>query len=119
MDTNASTTPGRQPHSTATGAAQRPACDADPEGWALDRGGLSDWLRAIRTCVTGCPLIQQCWETRNRLYAESHPAGVIWAGIAYTDTGEPLLTQQSLVEYANWRHRRQATTAPSPAARAA
>ena len=88
---------------------QRPSCDTDPEGWTLDRGGLPDWLRAIRTCVTACPLIQQCWETRNRLYAESHPAGVIWAGTAYTETGEPLLTQQALVEYANWRRRRQAT----------
>jgi hypothetical protein len=118
MGTKASTTPERQPHSAPTGAAQRPACDTDPEGWALDRGGLPDWLRAIRTCVTGCPLIQQCWETRNRLYADSHPAGVIWAGTAYTETGEPLLTQQSLVEYANWRHRRQATPS-APAARAA
>jgi len=101
-----------------TRGVQRPSCDTDPEGWTLDRGGLPDWLRAIRTCVTACPLIQQCWETRNRLYAESHPAGVIWAGTAYTETGEPLLTQQALVEYANWRRRRQANPS-TPAARAA
>ncbi len=112
------TAPSPQPQSPPHRGAQRPACDADPEGWSLDRGGLPDWLRAIRTCVTGCPLIQQCWETRNRLYAESHPAGVIWAGTAYTETGEPLLTQQSLVEYANWRRRRQAIPT-APATRAA
>ena len=94
MSTNAFTTSQHQPQTTATRGAQRPSCDTDPEGWTLDRGGLPDWLRAIRTCVTACPLIQQCWETRNRLYAESHPAGVIWAGTAYTETGEPLLTQQ-------------------------
>jgi hypothetical protein len=105
------------PHRTAKREPQQP-CATDPEGWSLDRGGLSDWLRAIRTCVTDCPLIQQCWENRNRLYAKSHPAGVIWAGTAYTETGEPLLTQQSLVEYANWRRRQQATPS-APAARAA
>jgi hypothetical protein len=43
---------------------------------------------------------------------------VIWAGTAYTETGEPLLTQQALVEYANWRRRRQANQS-TPAARAA
>jgi hypothetical protein len=109
MGTDAFSTPQRQLQSATPRRAQRPSCDTDPEGWTLDRGGLPDWLRAIRTCVTACPLIQQCWETRNRLYAESHPAGVIWAGTAYTETGEPLLTQQALVEYANWRRRQQAT----------
>jgi hypothetical protein len=118
MSTNAFTSSQHQPQTNPPRGVQRPSCDTDPEGWTLDRGGLPDWLRAIRTCVTACPLIQQCWETRNRLYAESHPAGVIWAGTAYTETGEPLLTQQALVEYANWRRRRQANPS-TPAARAA
>jgi hypothetical protein len=118
MSTNAFTSSQDRPLTNPPSGVQGPSCDSDHEGWTLDQGGLPDWLRAIRTCVTAWPLIQLCWETRNRLYAESHPAGVIWAGTAYTETGEPLLTQQALVEYANWRRRQQA--APSaPAARAA
>jgi hypothetical protein len=112
MGTNAS---HPEPHPTAQRETKRPACVTDPEGWSLDRGGLPDWLRAIRTCVTDCPLIQQCWETRNRMYADAHPAGVIWAGTAYTETGEPLLTQQALVGYAH-RRRRNAVPATRAAA---
>lgn len=81
---------------------QLPACASNPEGWSVDQGGLPDWLRAIRICVTDCPLIQQCWEARNRQYPDhENPAGVIWAGVAYTETGQPLLTQAALVEYAH------------------
>jgi hypothetical protein len=84
-----------------------PACASNPEGWSVDQGGgLPDWLRAIRTCVTECPLIQQCWEARNRQYPDQeNPAGVIWAGVAYTETGQPLITQSALVEYSHRRDR--------------
>ena len=102
-----------RPNAPGTQPPLGPACKADPESWSLDHGGLPDWLRAIRICVTGCPLVQQCWEARNRLYPTEHPVGVIWAGTAYTDTGEPLLTQQALVEYAsegNCSRRRQRRT---------
>jgi len=92
-----------------------PACASNPEGWSLDQGGgLPDWLRAIRTCVTECPLIQQCWEARNRQYPDKeNPAGVIWAGVAYTETGQPLVTQFALVEYSRRgdRDRREHPTA--------
>jgi hypothetical protein len=99
-----------RPNAPRTQPPLGPACKADPESWSLDHGGLPDWLRAIRICVTGCPLVQQCWDARNRLYPTEHPVGVIWAGTAYTDTGEPLLTQQALVEYASeWQ-------LPAPAA---
>ena len=84
-----------------------PACASNPEGWSVDQGGgLPDWLRAIRTCVTDCPLLQQCWEARNRQYPDQeNPAGVIWAGVAYTETGQPLVTQSALVEYSHRRDR--------------
>jgi hypothetical protein len=100
MGTNLSHTSDLPPDANRAQPA-RPACESDPQGWYLDHGGLPDWLRAIRTCVTRCPLLQQCWEARNRQYPTEHPVGVIWAGTAYTDTGEPLITQRALVEYAS------------------
>lgn len=81
-------------------ADSRPACQSNPEGWDLDCGDLVDWLRSIRICVEECPLLQQCWQARNQLYPHRHPAGVIWAGVAYTDRGQPLDGQHALVEYA-------------------
>jgi len=89
-----------------------PPCASNPQAWDMDQGGLTDWLRSLRICTTECPLLTRCWEARNRQYADGRgPVGVIWAGTAYTETGQPLLTQSALVEYGsagNSRRRRQA-----------
>ena len=83
---------------TSTGRPRRP-CTQNPAGWDLDSGELEDWLSAIRACMA-CPVLRLCWERRNRLYSDEHPAGVIWAGTAYTGTGVPLTTGSALVAYA-------------------
>ena len=98
----------------------RPACELDPEGWYVDHGGLADWLRAIRSCIE-CPLLTACWEDRNRIYADVHPAGVIWAGTLYTDDGRPLATGEELVRHATQllRGSREDTAAEPAEAKAA
>lgn len=75
------------------------ACELDPAGWEVDHGELPDWMRAIRNCIE-CPLKMACWEKRNRLYPEEHPAGVIWAGILYTEDSVPIMAGDELVRYA-------------------
>lgn len=84
----------------------RPGCESDPDGWDMDRGELADWLRAIRTCTTECPLLRECIAARRELYRGENPAGVIWGGTAYTATGEPL-KPLGLVEYASAGNRRR------------
>jgi hypothetical protein len=105
ITTSPTTSSGRYLRPAAS-TQRRPACEADPQGWDLDHGGLTDWLRAIRTCTSECPLLQQCWEARNRQYPSASPAGVIWAGTAFTETGEPL-TPRTLVEYASAGNQRR------------
>ena len=75
------------------------ACELDPASWDVDHGELPDWMRAIRNCIE-CPLKLACWEKRNRLYPEDHPAGVIWAGTLYTEDSVPITAGDELVRYA-------------------
>ncbi len=89
--------------SSLSGRVSSPPCASNPQAWEMDHGGLVDWLRSLRVCLSECPLLAQCWAVRNRQYPAGHPAGVIWAGTAYTETGRPLLTQHALVEYGRRR----------------
>lgn len=65
-------------------------CDAPGGGisWDLDNGDLSSWSRALRTCQEVCPFKALCVQLREEMYPGSvRPAGVIWAGVAYSDAG--------------------------------
>jgi len=98
------------PRQTAPAAAS--PCASNPEGWDMDHGDLSDWLRALRACAQDCPLLRQCWERRNALYASEMPAGVIWAGTAFTETGVAL-TKWNLEEYAQKYAKKRVKTRPA------
>ena len=76
----------------ATGRAATP--DHPHESWDLDVGDLQSWLRAQRVCREQCPFLAQCRSQRNRLYPYPvrNPQAVIWAGVAYSDTGKILDT---------------------------
>lgn len=73
-------------------------CSDDPDSWDLDSGDVKSWLRAMRVCRESCPFLAECVAARIRMYpatadpktSRAMPAGVIWAGIAYSDTGHVL-----------------------------
>lgn len=68
-----------------------PQNEASPGAcWDLDRGDLVSWSRALQTCEA-CPFKSLCAEERDELFAANgRPTGVIWAGVAYSDTGRVL-----------------------------
>ena len=104
------TTPA--PTSAPIRSIRRPAtapvapCKSNPAGWDMDTADLTAWLLALRTCAQDCPMLRACYENRNRLYTDSMPAGVIWAGVAFTETGQPL-TKYDLLAYADKLKARQ------------
>ena len=64
------------------------------ESWDLDVGDVQSWLRAQRVCLEQCPFLMACQERRTRLYPNPArtPQAVIWAGVAYSETGKILDT---------------------------
>lgn len=85
---------------TGTERAWQGPCATDQAGpqeatprasWDLDIGGLPAWFRAADTC-NGCPFLNACLEQRREFFPESNPVGVIWAGVAYSETGRVLDT---------------------------
>jgi hypothetical protein len=86
--------------STGNGRAWQGPCaidqaspqDAVPRAsWDLDIGGLPAWFRAADAC-NGCPFLADCLAQRREFFPTSNPAGVIWAGVAYSETGRILGT---------------------------
>lgn len=58
--------------------------------WDLDNGDLLSWTRALQGCQA-CPVRDLCAQERDEMFeGAGRPAGVIWAGVAYSDTGKPL-----------------------------
>ena len=68
--------------------------DHPHESWDLDVGDLQSWLRAQRVCLEQCQFLVECRARRTRLYpyAVRNPQAVIWAGVAYSETGKILDT---------------------------
>lgn len=66
--------------------------DEPHQSWDLDIGDLRSWMRAQHTCVEQCPLLAECTDHRDKLYPRpgAGPQSVIWAGVAYGDTGQVL-----------------------------
>lgn len=103
-------------------------CVEDPAGWDLDRGDLSDWLAAKRTCLTLCPALGECHAYRVEMYPASaaveanpkeNPAGVIWAGVAFSDTGRALTNTQLRLMAAKKRKTAERAAAQDPQRQAA
>jgi len=104
-------------------------CRDDPDSWDLDSGDVTRWLRAIRVCRESCPFLAECVAARTRMYpatadlqtARSMPSGVIWAGIAYSDTGYVLSEHllRRLGSTIRNRRNRDASTRPARADRRA
>ena len=68
--------------------------DHPHESWDLDVGDVQSWLRAQRVCLEQCPFLDACTTQRRSLYPypAQNPQAVIWAGVAYSDTGRILDT---------------------------
>lgn len=102
-------------------AAWKAPCAIDPESWDLDGEDVTRWLRAIRTCREACPFLSQCLTQRIESYpgTSDHggatgrmvPAGVIWAGTAYGETGQVLDVTALRRWSATLRSRRQVADA--------
>ena len=60
------------------------------ESWDLDIGDGQSWIRAIRICAEECPARASCIAARTEFFPHSNPQGVIWAGVAYSETGRVL-----------------------------
>lgn len=61
--------------------------------WDLDVGDCASWLRALDVCANHCPALKLCREQRLVMFPDRYPSGVIWAGVPYGETGQPLDTQ--------------------------
>lgn len=89
----------RESKSTWRGAcADQTSGSAEPTrphaSWDLDRGDPASWLRALDICANHCPALEQCRALRRRLFPDDrYPVGVIWAGVPYSETGQPLDVQ--------------------------
>lgn len=63
----------------------------DRVSWDLDVGDAASWMRATRICVEECPFVVECRRLLESSYpGKARPSGVIWAGVAYSETGKPL-----------------------------
>lgn len=62
-------------------------CASDPAGWDIEHGSMTDWMRAVRACMT-CPILDEC---RTRL-DQVKPKGMIMGGSAFSPSGAPLDT---------------------------
>lgn len=81
----------------------------DPHAsWDLDNGDLRSWMRAQHACLELCPVLRECTARRDRLYPRAeNPLAVIWAGVAYGDTGQ-VLDHRGLRRRAATQHGRNA-----------
>ncbi|KAA8881891.1 hypothetical protein F3087_40185 [Nocardia colli] len=84
--------PSRARHSTqargSTKPARKPPCADHPDDWDLDTGTPDSWREAIRMCAD-CPLFRQCDQLAQNLISRGDsPRAMIWAGIAYDNTGK-------------------------------
>lgn len=87
--------------------------------WDLDAGGPAEWIDSLLACHD-CPVMTECraeldatypgWWNRARTGGTRNPAGVIWAGWAFSDAGT-VLTEPGLRRFASQqRHTRNAET---------
>lgn len=100
-------------HDPVTSTQWRGPCADDPAPWDLDAGTLTQWLAALRICRDQCPLLRQCQQTRQEFWPLAdprrpafNPKSVIWAGVAYSETGR-VLSPESLLRLTTLRRHRE------------
>lgn len=86
MTTTDTTANWRGPCNTSE---QAPLEESPHASWDLDIGEAISWFRAVQVCVA-CPVRKLCTQMRGEMFEASNPAGVIWAGVAYSETGRVL-----------------------------
>lgn len=79
-------------HDRACRSQALPAVEQAHASWDLDIGDLRSWLRAQRACLEECPLLAACAQLRSDHFPGGNPQAVIWAGVAYSETGRVLDT---------------------------
>lgn len=102
-------------------AKWRGPCAAEPTAWDLDAGDLGSWLRAQRLC-SSCPFLTECRISLLQSFPDAsvqrpskNPKSVVWAGLAYSDTGR-VMSPETLRRYASQRQaQRRAVPALAPA----
>lgn len=95
-----------------TGAPWKGPCADDPIKWDIDAGSYAQWLAALRVCQEQCPLLRRCQQARQEFWPLAdprrpayNPRSVIWAGVAYSETGR-VLSVESLQRLATLRENR-------------
>lgn len=73
--------------------------------WDLDVGDCASWLRALDICANYCRMLEPCRTQRRVMFPDRYPSGVIWAGVPYGETGQPL-DSRGLRRLAATRHGR-------------
>lgn len=89
-------------------------CTDDPTSWDLDASTLTEWVAALRICRNECPMLRRCQQARQEFLPLAdprrpafNPKGVIWAGVAYSETGR-VLSLESLQRLETLRRKREA-----------
>jgi len=69
-------------------SAHKPPCADGPDDWDLDTGNPDTWRAAMRVCES-CPLFARCEQlVRTLTERGTGPRAMIWAGVAYDNTGK-------------------------------
>ena len=89
MTTTSTTSASTNWRGPCSGAEQAAARDAPHVSWDLDIGESVSWWRAVQMC-SDCPVRELCTQMRAEMFPTGNPSGVIWAGVAYSETGRVL-----------------------------
>ncbi|MFI6215295.1 hypothetical protein ACIBCD_25160 [Nocardia brasiliensis] len=86
----------------AAASADTPPCAARPGDWDLEiptkdfrrmQAVAEKWRAALSACHSRCPMLERCQEQASR----EQPRDMIWAGIAYGSTGQPIARLETYI----------------------
>ncbi|WCT06193.1 hypothetical protein [Rhodococcus qingshengii] len=81
--------------------AARIACTIDPQSWDLEEGNYRAGVDAQAECLR-CPRLSACrTELETMINAKTPPLSMIWAGIPFNHSGQPILSGTRLRSYYN------------------
>ncbi|WP_280428004.1 hypothetical protein [Nocardia brasiliensis] len=79
-----------------------PPCAARPADWDLEiptkdlrqtKAVAEKWREALSSCRSKCPMLERCQEQAGR----EQPRDMIWAGVAYGSTGQPIARLETYI----------------------